>query len=596
MLTHLSIRDLAIIPNLSIDMTRGFNVITGETGAGKSILLMALQLLQGCKASPEMIRSGADESVVIGQFVVPARHGALDKLRALGLADDDQVDALDVLVRRQISTRGRSQAWINDTPVTLATLRDVCEMLLDMSGQHDNRELLSAASHVRFVDRFVTDAALPDAFRRKFNALAARARELEDFVRDLASRQRDRDYLAFRHEELNKFNPSQGDWASTHALCQKAKFAATYSAALGKATSLIDEGASGQSLARALRDVSRALSGLPKGLNGDNDFSPIAEEADLLAERVDDLSYRLGRLSSGYEADDADLESSERRIAGYQDLFRKMGVADVDALVAEWERLGRDLSALDNAANELRMRLLGLQAEARELTSMGAKLTRARQAASKTVKQLVEDELKYLGMQDARLEVQSLPVDRAIPAINFSAVGSGLQDLWVPVAEALSSHADSGAERLVFQLAANPGEPAQALNKVASGGELSRILLALKCALANELDAPTLVFDEIDTGVSGRIADRVGNKLKALSNKTQVIVVSHLAQVAAYADSHLVVAKHSVKGRTEVRIARLTRDESAAELARLLSGIEVTDPSLANARNLMERARGASAT
>jgi DNA repair protein RecN (Recombination protein N) len=323
------------------------------------------------------------------------------------------------------------------------------------------------------------------------------------------------------------------------------------------------------------------------------EWSPLAEDAALLAERVDDLSYRLGRMASGFEIDETDLEAAERRVAGYQELFRKLGASDIETLVAEGERLGRDLAALDNAASELRMRLHGLQADARELASHATKLTRARQLAAKNVKDLVESELKFLCMPEARLEMSFSPFTRAVPAINLAAVGPGLEELWAPVAEILSSHGDSGAERVTFLLAANVGEGAQPLNKVASGGELSRILLALKCALSNEFDAPTLVFDEIDAGVSGRVADHVGNKLKVLAGKAQILVVSHLAQVAAYADTHLVVSKSAQRGRTEVHIARLSKEDSAAELARLLSGVEVTDPSLANARSLMERARSA---
>jgi DNA repair protein RecN (Recombination protein N) len=587
-LTQLSIQGLAIIDTLSIEFSRGFNVITGETGAGKSILIKALGLLLGAKASAETVRRGRENASVTGLFEVPIAHRARVVLEEFAIPVEPEGDFFPILVRRTVNSRGRSLAWINDTPVTASMLKDFASALIDVFGQHDNLRLLDATQHTAYVDQFVKDRGLLVAYEERFAAAQTSLGRLTTMVEDFRAKRRDADYLTYRCDEMRKFAPTREDYEAVLSLTRRGGNTLALVSGLEQAQGCVDQGAGGEALSTALWEASRLLTKLEAHTP---DFRPLAEEAAALATRVDDLSFDIGKAVSGMEVDETDLEEAQDRLAGYQDLFRKLAVHDIDQLVAEQERLLAELGFLESAAGEIAALLEELGATVDELRAAAAKLTKARLKAKAVAKGRVEAELHDLAMPGATIDIEFAPINRPVTAHDLAVFGDEAVTRWAGIAEALSTLGDSGAERAQFLLSANPGEPLLPIQKFASGGEISRIMLAIKKALAAGADTCILVFDEIDTGISGRVADTVGRKMQELGSVFQVICISHLAQVAAYAETHFLVHKFGKEQRTESTISRLSTRESEEEVARLLSGQEVTTSSLANARALIKKAR-----
>jgi len=588
LLTHLNIQGLAVIESLAIDFTGGFNVITGETGAGKSILIKALGLLTGAKSSVETVRSGCKQATVAAQFDLHRRSRALTAIQELGIPVDIEEDQALVLIRRQINATGKSQAWINDVPVTMASLREMGQALIDIFGQHENQRLLDASQHGFYLDQFLVDKNTRTAYEELYHQCLGAFREVYQTVASFQSRLRERDYLSFRLDEIEKFAPEKSDYDDALALCQKATHYHKWREALTVAQTYVEQGASGDALSHPLWEIARVLGALKVE---DPQIQAIAAQAKLLADQVDDLSYQVVQSAQADTLDEGELEKAQGRLAGYQGLFRKLSVSDVDSLLAEYQKLKDELASLTGTESALKEKLTALAASAKKLNSLAAKLKSQRQKAAAVVKAKVETELQQLFMPGARLSVDLLDVSKTLAGLDLSAFGAECQRLFAEVAEVLSSLSEAGSEKALFLLAANPGEPAFPLHKIASGGEISRIMLALKRALAAGADSCLLVFDEIDSGISGKVADVVGRKMKDLAKTFQVLCISHLAQVAAYADSHFQVRKLGKKERTESQIVLLSKQESAEEIARLVSGPEVTRQSLANARALIERAQ-----
>ena len=588
MLTQLNIQGLAIIESLSIDFTKGFNVITGETGAGKSILIKALNFLLGSKASADAVRRGRDLASVSGTFHLPSNHRVMGVLDALGIPADDTEDGFEVIVRRNVSSKGKSQAWINDVPVTMGSLKDFAEVLIDVFAQHENQRMLDPHHHMSYVDQFLRDGKPLLAYRELYEKCMEDLRKLRDMCDDFRNRKRDGDYLAFRCDELDKFDPSVEDFEKTKSLCDKAGKFFNMTSSLQRAQACLDEGAGGEALGKPLRELTKILHGL---CAVSPEMEKLSADAAEIAKKIEELSFQLGRFSGTVDVDEGELESAQERLAGYQAIIRKMAVHEVSELLTEWERMSGELRFIESAATEAMSILKRLIASSALLMTAAQSLSKARHKAGKEISKTVEAELKHLAMPGAALEVRFEDVHRADIELDVGIIGEHLLPLWKEVSGLLSKMNDSGNERAQLYLASNPGEPAMPLQKVASGGEVSRIMLAFKKALAAGADTCILVFDEIDSGISGRVADVVGQKLKELSSHVQIICISHLPQVAAYGETHFRVHKFGKDSRTESTISRLSPKESAEEIARLLSGNEVNSASLANAKNLISKAR-----
>lgn len=600
MLNQLQINGLAIIESLKIDFSRGFNVITGETGAGKSILIKALNLLLGAKASAEAVRHGREAASVSGEFLLPASHKVTACLESYGipleLADSHEngresaKEMQTVIVRRVISAKGRSQAWINDIPVTSSTLREFADALIDVFAQHENHKLLDAEGHLAVLDQFLDDRTLPARVEGAWQEVSDHTAILRKLVSDLSVKQRDADYLAFRCEELRKFDPSVEDFEKTRNFCDQAKNITYLVSALRKAAAMVDEGAGDTSVERLLRETGRVLQQAAGKVPG---LQAIADQAFAVAEKASELSYAIGQELSNSDTSEEDVDAAQARLSGYQGLFRKMGVIDAESLVAAWNRMEEETRFIESAAKDAAELFSRIEKSVVAYKELAASLTEGRKKAAQRASKAVGKELAELAMKDARLEVEFvLAQGMASDGIDMSCLGEAMVRRWSErIVPQLSGVSASGSEKAHFLLSANPGEPALPLHKVASGGEVSRIMLALKKALSTGADTCILVFDEIDTGISGRVADIVGKKLAELSKGFQVICISHLPQVAAYADTHFLVHKFGASNRTESTITRLDAEASTTEIARLLSGDEVTDSSLAHAATLLKKAR-----
>jgi len=592
LLTQLNIQGLAVIESLSISFSSGFNVITGETGAGKSILIKALSYLLGGKASSDAVRHGREQALITGGFVVPSDHEAVSAMKNLGLETEIEDGQLSILIRRQISTKGKSQAWVNDTPVTTTALRDLGRTLIDIFGQHEHQRLLDPSQHLTYLDQFLKNQSAKTGYLEQFAKVAEARNELMETVEKFQSRCRERDFLSFRYEELQKFSPAEDEYLKISELCKRAGSSGAIKTALASAQNCLDQGADGgEALSRPLRDAARVLTSLKNA--GLPELLELTQEMASCAERIDDLSFRLDRVAGTLEFDESEFDEAQQRLAGYQNLFRKFAVDNAKSLVENFSVLADELAFIDSAALTIRAQLKTLLEQSTIARGFADKLSQERHKALKVIKSKVEAELKDLAMAGAKLDVEFVPVERALPAVNFQTLDQESLELWGKASEMLSSLGENGGEKAQFLLASNPGEASHPLHRIASGGEVSRIMLAFKRALAADAETCVLVFDEIDTGISGKVADMVGLKLRELAKNFQILCISHLPQVTAYADTHFLVRKEGRGERTESQIVRLSASESTEELARLLSGPEITKSSLANAKALIARTRDA---
>jgi DNA repair protein RecN (Recombination protein N) len=466
----------------------------------------------------------------------------------------------------------------------------VGQLVVDILGQQDNMRLLDPAQHLNYLDLFLTNHAPLEDVGRLFNAIMDVVRGIERRLESYHAARSSEDYLEFRARELSDFSPNLEDYEQALSLCERAGTLKAKQEFLSRAQAMIDEGANAEPLSLRVWDAVRTLEKL-----GDiGSIRPLIGMAQEAADLLDQLSFKLCQAASEVDFSEEDLGPANERIATYQDFFRKFGVTTVPDLVAEQERLSADLALLRNLASELAADISTLAASVKHLDQRSLDLSKERKKAAKTLSRRVETELGELNMPDSTFAVELTAVNRIPPSLDFKGLDPALSEAWTKLSPSLAACGESGRDKVQFLLSANKGEKPLPLQRTASGGELSRIMLAIKKALAAGAETCVLVFDEIDTGISGKTADIVGLKLKQLSRQFQVLCISHLAQVAAYADAHFRVEKMAKGARTESHIVRLSSSESAKEIARILSGTEITDPSIKNAKSLVERAKRAS--
>lgn len=592
MITQLDISGLAIIDSLTIEFSSGFNVITGETGAGKSILIRALNFLTGAKASKEEVRSGVEVAKVSGEFLIPRDHVARAALEKSGIPFEEDGEDIPLILRRTLSSAGRSQAWINDTNVSSQTLREVGVFLVDVFGQHENQRLMKSHEHLSYLDLFLSDhkpkKEVEEYHRKSLEVLS----RLKEHLKSFESRSRDKDYLEFRLSELKKFDPSVEDYEKVETLVKTSDKVVQLREVFSKAVQCL-EGDDG-SISQRLKECARVLE---KGSSKESQGSEvIIETSRRLASEVEDLSFLLEKKFQEFDIDETSLEDAQKRLYGYQDLMRKHSIREIGLLVAEKERMESELESIDGFEANLKKWLHELEEVTGKFEKASERLSILREKAAGIVKKQIEAELQELSMKGAKFDVRFDKAHQTVEPLDFSAFDAALSLLWEKSKAVLEKNSSSGSEKVEFLLASNPGESMLALNKIASGGELSRIMLALKKTLAVDAETCVLVFDEIDTGISGRVADVVGLKMKDLARAFQVICISHLSQVAVFADSHYLVQKIGKKARTETEIIRLSKEDSAKEIARLISGAEVTKSSLLHAKDLIAAAHSRAAS
>jgi DNA repair protein RecN (Recombination protein N) len=561
-LAALSIRDIVLIDKLDLEFGEGLSALTGETGAGKSILLDALSLALGGRGDASLVRKGAAQGQVTASFDLAPNHPVFALLSENGIAIEDSV----LILRRLQGGDGRSRAFINDLGVSVQLLRQVGRVLVEIHGQHDERALIDPSGHRDLVDAFgglEQDAAqLVSRYEAWADADSARLRHESE----VAAARANADYLAHALEELQTLSPEPGEEEALSSRRQLMMSAEKIASELNEALDALQgEGTTGARLASALRRIERQATAA--GAGSASPFVAVADALERVLSETESAREKIEETLSAMAFEPGDLERTEERLFALRALARKHRV-QVDALPALQEKLAADLSAI--ATSESRAaELAEATNQAREDYEQAALLlSKARAKAAKKLDNEVEGELAPLKLEKARFLTAVDTVD-------------------------LQEGGPAGIDRIAFFVAANPGTEPGPVMKVASGGELARFILALKVVLASRGSAPTLIFDEVESGVGGATAAAVGERLAGLGESVQVLAVTHAPQVAALAQGHLRIAKEAVataKGEyMTTRVAVLSDEERREEVARMLAGQTITDEARAAADRLLRK-------
>lgn len=569
MLREIHVRNLAVLAEASVEFGEGFNVLSGETGAGKSIVVDSLSLLAGARASTEMVRTGAEALTVSGVFE-PEGDGWRTVLEEAGL----EAEGGEVLIRREIGRSGRNRVFVNDQPTTLRLLADLAPYLLRIHGQRDELGLIEPDLQRAMLDRSGGPEAGPLLSRvaETFDGYTRLAERLERLSGDDRMRRERLDLLRFQAGEIDAAKLRAGEDADLKAERDVLRNAEAITRSLGTALSLLfdEEGAAVERVGKAHSLLAEVESWEPQAIAWGAELEEVRIR---LTETARSLQHRL----DGLEADPARLDFVEERLALIERLCRKHG-GDSTAVLARRSEIEAELAELegdDANRDELEAKVAAALKEYREAALA---LSKARETWGKALVERIEGELKDLGLARARLAVSLERRRRA---------GSPL------VADGAEvDFGRDGLDQVVFLFAPNPGETPRPLAKIASGGELSRIHLALQLASRGEAEKanPTLVFDEVDTGIGGAEAAALGAKLQRLAKGGQILAVTHVPQVASHADLHFKVSKKVDGGRTSVRVEELGSDSRVEEVARMLAGKKITDLSLSHAQELISGA------
>ena len=555
MLSKLYIENIAVIERAEIDFSRGFNVLTGETGAGKSILVDSINAVLGQRTSRELIRTGADRAFVSAEFedVSPA---ALREISELGY-ESDRENAAALMLRREIRSDGRNTVRINDRPASISDLRAVGRLLINIHGQHENQALMSADRHMKYLDCMGGYGDKLTEYASLYRAYASTAHELSRLRTDDAEKARRADILRFQINEIESADLSVGETESLKKRREAIENSERVSGALSCSYQLVngdDENDGALSLLQQSAGLMYGISTVCDGAAG------LADRLSSIAYELEDITSELSSLNEENEFSPSELDDIENRLETLARVRRKYG--DEQQALDYLEKARAELDSIERS-DEL---LAELTNKARDCyhkaLNAAAELTRLRKAAAEKFCNAVGHELAFLDMPSVRLAVDIQPCN-------------------------LNLH---GADTVEFLISANPGEPPKPIGKIASGGELSRIMLAIKTVLADIDEIDTMIFDEVDTGISGRAAHKVGVKLHEVSRSRQIICITHLAQMAAQADTHLLIKKNVSDGRTFTSVTPLDFEQLKQELARINGGDVITDTMLQTAEELLNSA------
>jgi len=549
MLRELGIENVAVIEKAQVGFGRGLNILTGETGAGKSILIDSINAILGNRTSKEIVRSGASKSLIWAVFEDVSESIAKE------IAEQGYEAEEELILQREITADGRSSCRINGRPATAAAVRAVCSRLINIHGQHDNQDLLNPERHIYILDAFAETKELLEEYTKLYSSLGTIRKQMDELSMDEALKERRIDLLRYQIEEIEKANPRLGE---------------------------DDELAERRNIIRNAEKILRSLRSAYEALSGDSDsegalsmiysasremgqISDISEELSALSGRLDDGYYALSDVGAelrsqleSFDFDAGDAEAVEERLDVYYKLKRKYGTT-IEEILEFLEKSRSELGNIEMSDELLAKYQAQYERTLKKAQEQAQALSEKRKAAFPVFENRIRDELSYLNMPNVTFSVECRKTE--------------LSKL--------------GFDDIEFYLSTNAGEPPRPMSRIASGGELSRIMLAIKNALADKDSIDTLIFDEIDTGVSGSSAGKIGRKLKESAKSRQTICVTHSAQIAAYADSHLKIEKNVRGERTFTDVRTLDHGERVRELARIVSGDNVTDLSLSNAEEML---------
>lgn len=566
MLTCLRVRHLAIIDQLEVELGPGLNVITGETGAGKSILIDALSLVLGERARPELVRTGAKQAEVEALFDIGDDPEALARLEGSGIDADGEL-----VVRRVIGANGRTRAYLNGSLASAGQLAEIARGLVDISSQHEHHTLVDPGTHLGYLDAFGRLEPLRDEVADAHRALAEADLALREAEQAAASRGEREDLLRFQIREIDELDPKVGEDAELAEERERLRHAERLAKSAGGAEEELyaEDGAVCEVLGRIAGEVRAAAS-------IDARLAPLADAIEGAATQLEEAARELGAYARDVTMDPERQAEVEDRLARLKRLARKYG-GDVAGILAHREAAAAELEALSRAEE----RVLELEAAREAALSSATSAARALSARRRTIAdelaRRISEELASLGMGGARVEVQVAPL--AERGGELSVDGARLSE--------------TGIDRVEFLIAANRGEEPRPLRKIASGGELSRAMLAIKRVLAGVGRAGLYVFDEVDAGVGGAVAEVIGQKLADVARHHQVICITHLAPIAVYADRHYRVSKAVEGERTKSRIELLDEPERLEEIARMVGGLTIGESHRRAAAEMLSTARAA---
>lgn len=556
MLKHLTINNYILIDSLDMDLNPGFSVMTGETGAGKSIILDALGLLMGQRADTQCIMPGAAKCFVEGVFDV-----ANADLCSLFEENDLDFEPAECILRREISSNGKSRAFVNDTPVNVSVLKKISSHLLDIHSQHSNLLLDNSAFQLGIVDTLADHTDVLSQYKDSYSRIVEASRKLKELTEDLAKRKNDEDYLRYQLEQLETFNPQQGEDEFLRLQQNELSHAEDIKVALGSIESMLcsdNNDTDGvvdtmNRICQVMRQITHVYPAIEEYLTRlDTVTIEVRDIADDISGKAEDIEYNPERLQ----------KINERLDALYA-LEQKHRVSSSEDLIALAENIRSQLTLLTDASDNIHALEEEISSETIIAQKLAAKLSSGRQKAAEMLRKIVEKSLSLMDMPAAKFVVNIQSSTELNPY---------------------------GMDKITFLFSANNSLAPRSLAEVASGGEMSRVMLALKALTSRQIQLPTIVFDEIDTGVSGKVASSMAQIMGEMCKEAeqQVLAITHLPQIAAKADVHYFVYKEDVDGRTLTRIRELDSEQRITELAHMLSGSKVTDAAMENARQLLQ--------
>ena len=554
MLKHLYIKNFALIDILDIDLYPGFSVITGETGAGKSIVLGAIGLLLGQRADLKTLKQGAERCVIEAHFDL-SRYDMKDFFDE----NDIEYDANDCIIRRELTAAGKSRAFINDTPVQLSMLKELGERLVDVHSQHPNLLLNKQDFQMSVLDIIADDAKELANYKASYDAYHQAANELEALKEEIERNRQNVDFLQFQYQELEGARLNIGEQEELEQKSDTMTHAEDIKSALYTADNALQA------------DETGIVSQMRSALNAMKGISRVFSEAEELATRMDstyielkDIAQEVGSLLGNVDFDPAELDHINERLDRLYDLQKKYHAEDTEGLIALRDSLKEQLDHIDNSDETLREREQQVEQLKAQCQQKADTLTKLRTKAAKKVETEMQQRLVPLGMPNIRFQV-------SISKENLAA---------------------SGQDKVAYLFSANTSTPLQPVSQVASGGEIARVMLSLKAMISGAVKLPTIIFDEIDTGVSGKIAEKMAEIMYEMgSHERQVISITHLPQIAALGAAHYKVDKEETPYGTTSRMEILSPEERITEIAQMLSGSKVTEAAIQNAKQLLRLAK-----
>ena len=551
MLKHLYIKNFTLIDELDIELYQGFSVITGETGAGKSIILGALGLLLGQRADSKAIKQGAEKCVIEAHFDL-SRYGMTDFFEE----NEIEYDAADCIVRRELTASGKSRAFINDTPVQLSLLKELGEQLVDIHSQHQNLLLNKQDFQLNVVDIIAGDEKELQLYQQAYTQYHATEKELSALKESIEQNRQNADFLQFQFEELTQANLAEGEQEELEQKSETMSHSEEIKSALYEADNALSAEQTG--VVESLRTALSAIRQIEK----------VLPDADELVERLDssyielkDIAQEISSQMEHVDFDPAELDAINNRLDKLYDLEKKYHVETVEELIAKCDELKIQLGRIENsdeALAELQQKLAAQLAQAQKAAEA---LTKLRTKAAKQIEKEMQGRLMPLGMPNVKFSIEMTQEPLNV----------------------------SGQDKVAFLFSANTSTPLQPISQVASGGEIARVMLSLKAMISGAVKLPTIIFDEIDTGVSGKTAEKMAEIMQEMGHhERQVISITHLPQIAALGSAHYKVEKEETAKGTISRMRKLSDDERVLEIAQMLSGSNVSEAAISNAKQLLK--------